>query len=205
MTQNTRKKTHTIHTRTTATSDQNNLPTIPNLLTLSRIALIPIIMAAFYTDNHLGRWVATLAFICACFTDFLDGYVARLWRQTTRFGQFLDPVADKLLVASTLLMLVGFGRIQSVSFLPAIIILCREILVSGLREYLSDIHIKMPVTQLAKWKTAAQMIAISLLLIGDISPFGNTVNIIGEGLLWIAAILTLITGYAYLKANLRHM
>jgi cardiolipin synthase (CMP-forming) len=186
-------------------SDPNALPNVPNLLTLSRIALIPIIMAAFYTDNHLGRWVATLAFISACFTDFLDGYVARLWSQTSRFGQFLDPVADKLLVASTLLMLVGFGRIQPVSFLPAIIILCREILVSGLREYLSDLHVKMPVTYLAKWKTAAQMIAISLLLIGDISPFGTLVNMIGELLLWTAAVLTLITGYAYLKANLRHM
>jgi cardiolipin synthase len=205
MTQSTHKKARTIRLDEKLTQNQNNLPIIPNLLTLSRIALIPIIMAAFYTDNHLGRWVATLAFISACFTDFLDGYVARLWRQTTRFGQFLDPVADKLLVASTLLMLVGFGRIQPVSFLPAIIILCREILVSGLREYLSDIHVKMPVTQLAKWKTAAQMIAISLLLIGDISPFGNTVNFLGEGLLWLAAILTLITGYAYVKANLRHM
>lgn len=186
-------------------SDPNALPSVPNLLTLSRIALIPIIMAAFYTDNHVGRWVATLAFISACFTDFLDGYVARLWSQTSRFGQFFDPVADKLLVASTLLMLVGFGRIRPVSFLPAIIILCREILVSGLREYLSDIQVKMPVTKLAKWKTAAQMIAISLLLIGDISPFGTAVNMIGELLLWIAALLTLITGYAYLKANLRHM
>src|SRR4051812_19033672 len=96
--------------------DPHSLPTIPNVLTLSRIALIPIIMAAFYTDNHMGRWVATFAFIGACFTDFLDGYVARQWSQTTKFGQFLDPIADKLLVASTLLMLVGFGRIRPVSF-----------------------------------------------------------------------------------------
>ncbi|MCE3230094.1 MAG: CDP-diacylglycerol--glycerol-3-phosphate 3-phosphatidyltransferase [Alphaproteobacteria bacterium] len=185
--------------------DSNALPSIPNLLTLSRIALIPIIMAAFYTDNHLGRWVAALAFISACFTDFLDGYVARLWSQTSRFGQLLDPIADKLLVASTLLMLVGFGRIRPVSFLPALIILCREILVSGLREFLSGLQVQMPVTLLAKWKTAAQMIAISLLLIGDISPFGGAVNLIGEGLLWVAAILTLMTGYAYLRLSLRHL
>lgn len=185
--------------------DPISVPSIPNLLTLSRIALIPIIMAAFYTDNHIGRWVATLAFISACFTDFLDGYVARLWSQTSRFGQFLDPVADKLLVASTLMMLVGFDRIRPVSFLPAIIILCREIMVSGLREYLSDLQVKMPVTRLAKWKTAAQMTAISFLLIGDISPFGGAVNLIGEALLWISALLTLITGYAYLKAGLRHL
>ncbi|MGV8949219.1 MAG: CDP-diacylglycerol--glycerol-3-phosphate 3-phosphatidyltransferase [Candidatus Paracaedibacter sp.] len=179
--------------------------TIPNLLTLSRIALIPIIMAAFYTDNHIGRWVATFAFISACFTDFMDGYVARLWSQTTRFGQFLDPIADKLMVASTLMLLVGFGRIHPVSFLPAIIILCREILVSGLREFLSGLQVRMPVSVLAKWKTAAQMGAISLLLIGDISPFGGAVNLIGEGLLWIAAVLTLMTGYTYLKSSLRHL
>lgn len=185
--------------------ESKTLPSIPNLLTLSRIALIPIIMAAFYTDNHIGRWVATFAFISACFTDFMDGYVARLWSQTSRFGQFLDPIADKLLVASTLMMLVGFGRIQPVSFLPAIIILCREILVSGLREFLSGLQVRMPVSALAKWKTAAQMGAISLLLIGDISPFGGAVNLIGEGLLWIAAVLTLITGYSYLKSSLRHL
>jgi cardiolipin synthase len=205
MAQNTLKKPGDVPKSLKISPDPNALPSIPNLLTLSRIALIPIIMAAFYTDNHTGRWVATLAFISACFTDFLDGYVARLWSQTSRFGQFLDPIADKLLVASTLLMLVGFGRIQPVSFLPAIIILCREILLSGLREFLSDLHVEMPVTTLAKWKTAAQMTAISFLLIGDISPFGNAVNFIGEGLLWIAAVLTLITGYAYLKSSLRHL
>ena len=205
MTQNNLKKERLVAEFSKYGGDPNSLPSIPNLLTLSRIALIPIIMAAFYTDNHLGRWVATLAFISACFTDFLDGYVARLWSQTSRLGQFLDPIADKLLVASTLLMLVGFGRIRPVSFLPAIIILCREILVSGLREFLSDLQVQMPVTTLTKWKTAVQMAAISLLLIGDISPFGNAVNLIGEGLLWIAAVLTLITGYAYLKSSLRHL
>lgn len=205
MTQRSLKKTKILTHSPKVPAEPNPLPNIPNLLTLSRIALIPIIMAAFYTDNHTGRWVATLAFISACVTDFLDGYVARLWSQTSRFGQFLDPIADKLLVASTLLMLVGFGRIQPVSFLPAIIILCREILVSGLREFLSDLHVQMPVTTLAKWKTAAQMAAISFLLIGDISPFGGAVNLIGEGLLWIAALLTLMTGYAYLKSSLRHL
>lgn len=212
MTQSPLKKNRTMP-RSAARSTQGSAknatdpavsPSIANLLTLSRIALIPIIMAAFYTDSHVGRWVATLAFISACFTDFLDGYVARMWSQTTRLGQFLDPVADKLLVASTLLLLVGFGRIRPVSFLPAIIILCREILVSGLREFLSDLQVQMPVTGLAKWKTAVQMAAISLLLIGDISPFGSMVNLIGEGLLWIAASLTLMTGYAYLKSSLRH-
>ena len=183
----------------------HTLSNIPNLLTLSRIALIPIVMATFYTDNHVGRWVATLAFVIACLTDFLDGYMARLLSQTSKFGQFLDPVADKLLVSSTLLMLVGFDRIRPISFLPAIVILCREILVSGLREFLSSIQVLMPVSRLAKWKTAAQMGAISLLLIGDISPFGAIVSIVGEALLWAAAVLTLMTGYAYVKAGLRYL
>ena len=205
MTKNALKKDRMMTNSSQIPEDLKPLPSVPNLLTLSRIALIPIIMAAFYTDNHIGRWVATLAFISACFTDFLDGYVARLWSQTSRFGQFLDPIADKLLVASTLLMLVGFGRIQPVSFLPAIIILCREILVSGLREFLSGLQVLMPVSALAKWKTAAQMGAISLLLTGDISPFGGAVNLIGEGLLWVAAVLTLITGYSYLKSSLHHL
>jgi len=205
MTQNPHKKDRTMIDHSSMPEELKPVRSVPNLLTLSRIALIPIIMAAFYTDNHIGRWVATLAFISACFTDFMDGYVARLWSQTTRFGQFLDPVADKLLVASTLMMLVGFGRIQPVSFLPAIIILCREILVSGLREFLSGLQVLMPVSALAKWKTAAQMGAISLLLIGDISPFGGAINVIGEGLLWIAAALTLMTGYTYLKSSLRHL
>lgn len=205
MARNSQKQYNTLNNLQENSADYHTLPNIPNLLTLSRIALIPIIMATFYTDNYAGRWVATFAFICACVTDFLDGYVARLWSQTSRFGQFLDPIADKLLVASTLLMLVGFGRIRPVSFLPAIIILCREILVSGLREYLSDLHVKMPVTTLAKWKTMAQMMAISLLLIGDIPPFSSAVSLLGEALLWIAALLTLITGYAYFKSSLRHL
>jgi len=204
MTQNSLKKGKPA-TGSLSVGGSKPVRSVPNLLTLSRMALIPLIMATFYTDNHLGRWVATLAFISACFTDFMDGYVARLWSQTTRFGQFLDPIADKLLVASTLMMLVGFGRIRPVSFLPAIIILCREILVSGLREFLSGLQVLMPVSALAKWKTAAQMGAISLLLIGDISPFGGAVNLIGESLLWIAAVLTLITGYSYLKSSLHHL
>lgn len=183
----------------------NSLSNIPNLLTLTRIALIPIIMATFYTDNHLGRWIATFTFISACFTDFLDGYVARQWAQTSRLGQLLDPIADKLLVTSTILMLVGFDRIHRVSFVPAILILCREILVSGLREFLSGRKILIPPSVLAKWKTAVQMGAISFLLIGDISPFGDLVTLIGESLLWVAAGLTLMTGYAYLKRGLQYL
>jgi cardiolipin synthase len=180
------------------------LSTVPNLLTLTRIALIPIMTAAFYAGSQFGSWVAALVFIVACLTDFLDGYVARVWSQTTRIGQFLDPVADKLLVATTLLLLAGFGRISRYSLMPASIILCREIMVSGLREFLSELKIKMPVTVIAKWKTAIQMLSISLLLLGDIPTFGSHVLLLGECILWIAGIMTLITGLDYLKASVKY-
>ncbi len=171
---------------------------------MARIGLIPIMMGAFYTQSLIGRWVAAFAFIFACFTDFLDGYFARSWSQTTRVGQFLDPIADKLLVASTLLMLAGFGRISHFTLMPAIIILCREIMVSGLREFLSELKVNMPVTDFAKWKTAIQMLAISLLLLGDTPTFGSPFLLLGEGLLWIAALMTLTSGLDYLKASIKH-
>lgn len=178
------------------------LSTLPNVLTLSRIVLIPVVMVAFYVDTTLSKWIAVIAFISACLTDFLDGYIARLMKQTSRFGQFLDPIADKLLIASTLLLLAGFDRISRLSFLPAIIILCREILVSGLREYLSALHVAMPVSYLAKWKTLIQMTSIALLLVGDIQGISMTMP--GEALLWISAFLTLVTGYDYFKTSLKH-
>ena len=180
------------------------LSTIPNLLTLTRIALIPIMMAAFYAGSQLGSWIAALVFIVACLTDFLDGYVARVWSQTSRIGQFLDPIADKLLVATTLLLLAGFGRISRYSLMPASIILCREIMVSGLREFLGELKIKMPVTMVAKWKTAVQMLSITLLLLGGISTFENHTLLLGECMLWIAGIMTLITGLDYLKASMKY-
>ena len=178
---------------------------LPNILTFLRMAFIPVVIFLFYLQNQTGYYIAAAIFILACITDYLDGYFARTYDQTTNLGRFLDPVADKLLICSTLLLLVGFDHIKGLSLIPAIIILCREILVSGLREFLSSLQVFMPVSSLAKWKTAAQMSAISLLLIGDISPFGGAVNLIGEGLLWVAAVLTLITGYTYLKSGLRHL
>lgn len=179
--------------------------TVPNLLTFMRIALIPVIVCLFYFDRPWSNWIAALFFIAACITDYLDGYFARTLKQTTRFGIFLDPVADKLLVAATLLMLVGFGRIQGLSLIPAVIILCREILVSGLREFLAEVRVSIPVTRLAKWKTGIQMTALSLLIIETIPgvPFSlDPLGIIG---LWVAALLTLITGFDYLRAGLKHM
>lgn len=178
---------------------------LPNLLTLFRIAAVPGLVALFYLESPLGAWLACGLFAIAAFTDFLDGYLARAMRQQSALGRFLDPVADKLLVAATLLMLTGFGHIEGLVILPAVVILCREIMVSGLREYLAGIRVGMPVSQLAKWKTLLQMVAIGFLIVGDTGPAALPVRLIGETGLWIAAALTLITGYDYLRAGLGHI
>ncbi len=183
--------------------------TLPNILTLSRVAVIPVLVALFFLETANGQWIACGVFIFSAFTDFLDGFLARSLGQTTAFGTFLDPVADKLLVASTLLMMVAFGQITGVVVIPAIIILCREILVSGLREYLSSFAVSLPVSNLAKWKTTLQMAAICILIVGDAAhpliPDLIPVRLIGEVGLWIAAIVTIITGSEYLRIGLRHM
>lgn len=176
--------------------------TLPNILTFCRILLIPVVVFAFFTQHPWGKWVAVLAFCSACLTDYLDGYFARLLSQSSRLGQFLDPVADKMLVATTLILLSSFDKISRISVIPAVIILCREILVSGLREHLSDFKVQIPVSYLAKWKTAFQMSAITLLLLTDLSPI--SLKLIGEVMLWVSALLTLATGYTYLKASFRH-
>lgn len=173
---------------------------LPNLLTLLRIALIPVVMISFYINTPLWRWIAVLAYGGACLTDFLDGYLARALSQTSRLGQFLDPIADKLLVSTILLYLAGFDKISQISFVAAAIILCREILISGLREHLGSLNVSLPVTRLAKWKTFIQMSAIGLLLISDAS-LESLIQATGEVLLWGAALLTLVTGYDYAKKS----
>ena len=181
------------------------LTSLPNLLTLFRIAAIPGIVALFYMDSDLGKWLACGLFSIAAITDFLDGYLTRAYGQQSSFGRFLDPVADKLLVASVLLMLTGFGQIAGLSILPAVVILCREILVSGLREFLAALQIGVPVSTLAKWKTMIQMFAIGFLIVGDSGPDFLATRVIGELGLWSAAVLTLITGYDYLRASLQYI
>ncbi|AIK95948.1 CDP-diacylglycerol--glycerol-3-phosphate 3-phosphatidyltransferase [Candidatus Odyssella acanthamoebae] len=176
--------------------------TIPNILTFIRILLIPVVVIAFYIDTVLWRWLAVFAFASACFTDYLDGYLARLLKQTSKLGTFLDPIADKLLVATTLLYMAGYDKISRLSLIPAAIILCREIMVSGLREHLSEINVPLPVSNLAKWKTAAQMGAITILLIGDVSK--RPIAWIGELFLWIAGILTIMTAYSYLSKTIKN-
>src|SRR5215469_12812624 len=178
---------------------------LPNLLTVSRIVATPVVVASFYVPGAFARWFACALFTAAAVTDWLDGHMARRWQQQSEIGRFLDPIADKLLVSATLFMLTTFGRLSAEAILPALVILCREILVSGLREYLAGLRVGMPVSRLAKWKTVIQMVAIGVLIVGEAGPGFLPVAAIGETLLWIAALLTLVTGYDYLQAGFRHM
>jgi cardiolipin synthase (CMP-forming) len=178
---------------------------LPNLLTISRIAVIPPMVGAFFLDKGWANIIACVLFVGASLTDFFDGYLARSWKQQSDIGRFLDPVADKLLVAAAILMLVGFDRLGGVQVLAALVILCREILVSGLREFLAELRVGVPVSRLAKWKTGIQMAAIALLLLGDSGPAWLAPDDVGAALLWLAAGLTLITGYDYLRDGLKHM
>jgi len=184
------------------------LTQLPNILTVSRILAIPVLIGLLVLlDDPLASWLAFATYTYACITDFFDGYLARAWHQQSAFGRFLDPIADKLLVASVLLALVGIDRITGLTVLPAAVILCREILVSGLREFLAQVDVSVPVSQLAKWKTAVQMLALGFLLVGPNGPdFGLlTTYEIGIYGLWGAAVITLITGYDYLVHGLQYI
>jgi cardiolipin synthase (CMP-forming) len=184
---------------------------LPNILTYGRIAAVPVVVALLYWQSIEGgglwlRWLALGIFIAAGITDILDGYFARIWGQMSSLGVMLDPIADKLLVASCLLMLAAQEIIHGWSLLAAVIILCREILVSGLREYLAELRVSVPVTRLAKWKTILQMVAIGFLIAGEAGEkvLPPTIEI-GIALLWASAILTLYTGYDYMRAGLRYV
>lgn len=178
---------------------------IANLLTISRIAAIPVIVGLLFLNNPFWHWMSLLLYIVACVTDFFDGYVARRLHQVSALGRFLDPIADKLVVAATLLVLVAADLVDGWTVLAALVILCREILVSGLREYLAELRVGVPVTLLAKWKTFVQMVALGFLIVGKAAPRGIDAMLIGEILLWIAAALTLWTGYDYMRVGIRHM
>jgi cardiolipin synthase (CMP-forming) len=181
------------------------LTSLPNLLTLSRILVIPVVIATFYVSGDSARWFCCALFSAAGLTDWLDGHFARRWEQQSELGRFLDPIADKLLVSATLFMLTATGRLSSHAILPALVILCREILVSGLREYLAGLRVGVPVSRLAKWKTFIQMMAIGWLIVGDSGWAWLPVVTVGEMLLWLAALLTIVTGYDYLRAGLSHI
>jgi len=184
---------------------------LPNLLTYGRIAAVPVVVGLMYWQSILGgglwlRWLALAIFIAAGISDILDGYFARIWGQHSSLGRMLDPIADKLLVASCLLMLAAEETIRGWALFAAVIILCREILVSGLREYLAELRVSVPVTKLAKWKTLGQMVAIGFLIAGDAGDviLPATADI-GITLLWLSALLTLYTGWDYMRAGLRYM
>jgi cardiolipin synthase len=181
------------------------LTTLPNLLTLSRIAAIPLVIITFYMPAPYGPWIGCVLFALAGFTDWLDGQLARRWQQQSELGRFLDPIADKLLVAAILFMLAALQRVSPATIFPALVILSREILVSGLREHLASLKVLVPSSRLAKWKTGIQMSAIGVLLVGDAGPVYLNLTLIGELMLWAAAALTMVTGYDYLRAGLIHM
>jgi len=185
------------------------LTDLPNVLTLSRIAAIPLLVVLIALRHPVADLAACLVFIAAAITDYFDGRLARSRSQQSDLGRMLDPIADKLLVGAALMMLVGQQHLSAFGLYPAVIIMLREILVSGLREYLAEIRIGLPVTKLAKWKTGFQMGAIGTLIAGD--PTAKLlhlsflpVNAIGEAMLWAAAALTLVTGWDYLVASLHH-
>ncbi len=184
------------------------LTDLPNLLTLARIAAIPVLVGLAYLQSPGGDLAAMLVFVAAALTDWLDGHLARALRQQSNLGRMMDPIADKLLVGAALMLLAGLGHLPGWGLLPALVILLREILVSGLREYLAGLRLLLPVTRLAKWKTGFQMGALGTLLAGDrtagLLHVPLPVDDIGLAMLWVAAVLTLITGYDYLRAGLRH-
>ena len=178
---------------------------LPNLLTYGRMVAVPVVAGCLFApDDPRMRWLALAIFAVAGVTDFFDGYLARAWNQQSSLGRMLDPIADKLLVAASLLMLVADRTVASWSIWAAIVILCREILVSGLREFLAELRVSVPDTKVAKWKTTAQLAAVGFLIAG---PAGETVLPgtvdIGLVLLWLAAVLTLYTGWDYMKAGFK--
>lgn len=184
---------------------------LANILTYGRIAAVPAVAACLFgiavLDGGLWlRWVALAIYFAAAVTDYLDGWAARAYGQFSKLGRMLDPIADKLLVSSCLLMLAADGTIRGWALWAAIIILCREILVSGLREYLAELRVSVPVTNLAKWKTMMQLVAIGFLIAGDagdrVLPY---TSLIGATLLWVSALLTLYTGYDYFRAGSKHL
>lgn len=179
---------------------------LPNILTYGRIVAVPIVAALLLWGGDSARWAAVVIYVLAAISDFFDGYLARKWKQQSSLGRMLDPIADKVLVAVVLLVLCADGILAGGHIWAAVIILSREVLVSGLREYLGELQVSVPVTKIAKWKTTVQLVAIGFLIAG---PAGDALSlhttVLGIALLWVAAGLTLYTGYDYFRAGLRHV
>ena len=177
---------------------------LSNFLTIIRIVVIPIIVICIYLKSPIFGWVAFILFCLASITDYFDGYLARIRDEVTNFGTFLDPIADKLLVAAVLLILTSKGVIADWDTIPALIILLREITVSGLREYLAGIKISVPVSRIAKLKTLFQLCALALLILSEAIYNAYMIVYFGKVFLWIAGLLTLYTAYDYVKASIKH-
>ena len=185
----------------------SNTFSLPNILTFGRILAVPaVVLCLLWPDVDAARWTALVIFTLAAITDFFDGWLARRWNLQSALGRMLDPIADKLLVSICILMLALDQTLHGWHIWAGVIILCREILVSGLREFLAELQVSVPVTQLAKWKTTAQLIALGFLLAGSagdkVLPYNSD---IGLTLLWISAILTLYTGYDYFRAGMKYL
>ncbi|MFK7839352.1 MAG: CDP-diacylglycerol--glycerol-3-phosphate 3-phosphatidyltransferase [Bdellovibrionales bacterium] len=179
--------------------------TLPNILTMGRIVVLPLMFACFYLEGGEGAmsvWVCFGLYVLAALTDFFDGYFARKLNQISAFGTFLDPISDKIFVGCLLVLLVAFGRLEDLWIIPVLVILFREFLVSGLREFLGPHNVKLPVTQLAKWKTTLQMVALGVLILAPVVPY---TLLIGQISLAGAAILTVVTGWGYMKTGWNFM
>jgi cardiolipin synthase len=177
---------------------------LANKLTASRIAAIPVILILLMIPHAWAAWLALILFVAAGITDLLDGYLARRDNQVSAIGQFLDPIADKLLVAAVILFLVANDQIRGMTIWPAVIILLREVAVSGLREFLAGVRVSVPVSQLAKWKTFLQIVALSFLIVGRYAPDWLPATAIGDWGLWIAGTITVFTAWDYWRASVRH-
>jgi len=184
---------------------------LPNLLTLSRILAVPILVFLLWRPAPLDYAITFVLYCIVGITDYFDGYLARAQGRISRLGQFLDPIADKIMVAAVIMMLVstrnhsGDPVIHSFHIIPALVILLREIIVSGLREFLAGLQVSVPVTALAKWKTTLQLVALGALILGGAFPGQQWVHTVGLISLWAAAALTLVTGYDYLRIGIKHM
>jgi cardiolipin synthase (CMP-forming) len=183
---------------------------LPNLLTLSRIVTVPLLIALLWFPGwELGYALGFALYCLMGITDYFDGYLARAQGQVSKLGVFLDPIADKIMVAAVIMMLVGTrheaASIQGLSLIPAIVILLREIAVSGLREFLAGLRVSIPVSKLAKWKTTLQIVALGALILAGALPAQAWIHVTGIAALWAAAALTLITGWDYLRVGLKHM
>jgi CDP-diacylglycerol--glycerol-3-phosphate 3-phosphatidyltransferase len=177
--------------------------TIPNILTLSRIALIPVVIAMLFAEDPAMRWWGFGLFVILSVTDYFDGYLARVLNQTSPLGALMDPIADKVLVAALVIALVARGDIAGWDVTGAVLILCREFLMSGLREFLAQRDLPLPVTRLAKWKTTAQLIALALLILAPLADAGQLLAI--SAIWWVATALTLITGFDYVRSAARQL